>query len=132
MSLLGKPYLGCSALTDSILEYKMTRKINQQISFIAIRGLFFTLLILLCTPIEAAEVNQMEARELRKTGQILSLEKIIAIANSIKAGNILETELERKGAGYWYEVELLDTKGQVWELKLDAKTGKLIKLESED
>lgn len=110
----------------------MTKKINQWFSITAMRLLFLTLLILFCKLADAAEVNQMDARKLRETGQILSLEKIIAIAKSIKSGNVLETELERKGAGYWYEVELLDTKGQVWELKLDAKTGKLIKLESED
>jgi len=45
---------------------------------------------------------------------------------------VLETELEHKKGMYIYEVELLDAHSQVWEIKLDAKTGKLIKMELED
>lgn len=110
----------------------MTKRINQWFSVTAMILLFFVILISFNRHVEAAEINQAEARKLRESGHILSLERIIAIAKSIKSGNILETELERKGGEYRYEVELLDAKGQVWELKLDAKTGKLIKLESED
>lgn len=71
-------------------------------------------------------------RQMRESGQILPLEKISAAAKAIKPGEILETELEQKAGGYVYEVEILDAAGQVWELKLDAATGKLIKMESED
>ena len=41
-------------------------------------------------------------------------------------------ELEKKGGRYIYEVELLNNNDEVWEVKLDAKTGELIKLEIED
>jgi uncharacterized membrane protein YkoI len=95
------------------------------ISFIAI-GLNMAI------PFVGAEEGQVTVRKLQESGQILSLEKITKFANAVKPGEILDTELERKKGRYIYEVELLDTKGQVWELKLDAKTGELIKLEIED
>ena len=83
-------------------------------------------------PFATAEEGQVTVRKLQESGQILSLEKIAKLANAVKPGEILETELENKKGRYIYEVELLDTQGKVWELKLDAKTGKLIKLEIED
>lgn len=78
-----------------------------------------------------ADDSQHAARKLRTSGQILSLEKIHEKANLIKPGKILETELENKKGLFIYEIELLDNMGVVWELKLDAKTGKLIKLEED-
>ncbi|WP_047535468.1 PepSY domain-containing protein [Methylotenera sp. N17] len=82
-------------------------------------------------PISAGE-SPATARKLSASGQILSLEKITKAAKALKPGEILETELERKHGAYVYEVEILDDKGLVWELKLDAKTGKLIKMEQDD
>lgn len=80
----------------------------------------------------SADEGQAAARRLSASGTILPLEKITESARKVKPGQILETELERKGNGYIYEIEILDAQGQVWEVKLDARTGKLIKLESED
>ncbi|MDO9150077.1 MAG: PepSY domain-containing protein [Methylotenera sp.] len=79
-----------------------------------------------------ADSNQQTARQLLSAGEILPLEKIIKLAKEIKPGEVLETELERKKGRHIYEVEILDAHSQVWEIKLDAKTGKLIKLELED
>ena len=78
-----------------------------------------------------ADISQSTARKLSASGQILPLETIHTKAKSIKAGKILETELESKKGLYVYEVELLDVHGTVWEIKLDAKTGALIKLEQD-
>lgn len=72
------------------------------------------------------------ASALAAKGQILSLEKISRLAKSYKPGEILEVELEKKHGRYRYEVEILDTSSQVWELKLDAKTGQLLKMELDD
>ncbi len=72
------------------------------------------------------------AGQLAAKGQILSLEKISRLAKSHKPGEILEVELEKKHGRYLYEVEILDARSQVWELKLDAKTGQLLKMELDD
>ncbi len=89
-------------------------------------------LLLLSSSAAVSDEDQAVARKLRASGQILSLEKIYELAKTIKQGEILETELEKKHNRYVYEVELLDKNGQVWEVKLDAKTGQLIELENED
>lgn len=80
-------------------------------------------------PVHAMDIAPAEARALVKSGYILSFEKIASHALAIKPGDILETELEFKKDRYIYEVEVLDAKGNVWELKLDASTGELIKIE---
>lgn len=80
------------------------------------------------------DIDHIEARKLQDAGEILSFEKIAAVARSHKAGDILETELEknRKTGLFIYEVEILDAKGMVWELDINAKTGDLIKIEADD
>ena len=93
--------------------------------------LVFSILILFNPMPTHADIDQATARKLRSSGQILPLEKIHTKAKTIKAGKILETELETKKGQYIYEVELLDNKGIVWEIKLNAKTGQLIKLEED-
>jgi len=76
--------------------------------------------------------EQEEARNLQQRGDILSLEQILQNARQHHEGRILEAELERERGVYVYEVELLDEQGQVWEMKLDAISGELIKEEQED
>jgi uncharacterized membrane protein YkoI len=86
-----------------------------------------------CAPPAAmADENHVTARRLREAGEIRSLEEISAKARAAKPGEILETELERSRGRYVYEVEILDAQGQVWELKLDAKTGELLGMEIDD
>jgi len=80
----------------------------------------------------SADEGQEVARKLSASGEILPLEKIAKSALAIKPGRILDSDLERKGKAYVYEIDVLDARGQVWEVELDAKSGKLIKLESED
>lgn len=77
------------------------------------------------------DISQDKAKSLLKSGEILSLEKIHQKANLIQPGKIIESELEKKEKHYIYEIEVLDSKGVVWELKLDAKTGQLIKIEED-
>lgn len=93
--------------------------------------LTFSVVLLTIHPVNSGE-SPATARKLSAAGEILSLEKITKAAKALKPGEILETELERKHGIYVYEVEILDDKGLVWELKLNAKTGKLIKMEQDD
>jgi uncharacterized membrane protein YkoI len=83
-------------------------------------------------PRATADDDHVVARKLRDAGEILPLEQIIQRARAVKPGELIETELERKHGRYVYEVEILDQGGQVWEIKLDARTGELIKLERDD
>jgi uncharacterized membrane protein YkoI len=106
------------------------------IFYIALKPMTFSLLLVSClltvNPIVSfADKSQDIARKLSASGQILPLEIIYEKAQAIKSGKILEAELEVKGRQYIYEVELLDDNGLVWEIELDAKTGKLIKMEED-
>ena len=79
-----------------------------------------------------ADDDSHDAARLSKAGEILPLEKILEYARAEHRGKVLETELERKQGRYVYEVELLDEQGVVWEVKLDAKTGAVIKTKRDD
>lgn len=79
-----------------------------------------------------ADSDHMEARRLVETGSILPLERVLESVHRRWSGRILEVELERKRGGYIYEIELLDDQGAVWEMKIDAVTGKLLETEQED
>jgi uncharacterized membrane protein YkoI len=73
-----------------------------------------------------------DAKRLKEAGDIQPLEQILAKARAAKPGRVIETELERKAERYVYEIEIVDNAGVVWELKFDAKSGELLKSESEN
>lgn len=87
---------------------------------------------LLFHPLAGSGESPATARKLSTSGEILSFEKISNLARTYKPGKILEVELEKKRGRYVYEVEILDSQSLVWELKLDAKNGQLLKLEQDD
>jgi hypothetical protein len=89
-------------------------------------------LLIFGMPNVIAEEDHVVARKLQESGQIMSFEKIADYARAAKAGELLETELELKKGNYIYEVEILDSVGKVWELKLNAKTGELLQIEVDD
>ena len=96
------------------------------------RALTAAICATLAAPAAFADSDHELARKLRASGEILPLEQIIERARAAKAGEIIETELERKQGRYVYEVEILDGAGQVWELELDARTGELLEIEHDD
>jgi uncharacterized membrane protein YkoI len=73
-----------------------------------------------------------KAKQLKDAGEILPLETVIKTATSNKPGRVIEAELKSSRGGYVYEIELVDKSGVVWELKYDAKTGKLLSTKEED
>lgn len=92
------------------------------------------MLIMLAMPWQILQADQDadRARMLKQRGDILPLEQVIESAMAVKPGQILETELDEDDGRYVYELEILDERGQVWELELDASTAELLELESED
>lgn len=100
--------------------------------WMALFALVLVLLALIYLPRADSGESATSAGRLSAKGDILSLEKISQKARSYKPGEILEVELEKKHGRYIYEVEILDAASQVWELKLDAKSGQLLKMEQDD
>ena len=88
--------------------------------------------VALATVAMASERDQDRARELSEAGTIMPLEQILAQTRERYAGRVLETELEKKDSGYYYEVEIVDAEGVVRKLKYDAATGELLSDKKDD
>lgn len=96
----------------------MKQQLKYLVSLIAL-FVFFTQLTL-------ADTDYNQAKKMLDAGEILSLEQILTKVSKHTPGRILELELEIEGEQPLYEIELIDTEGIVWELKVNAKTAKLI------
>jgi uncharacterized membrane protein YkoI len=98
-----------------------------------LRRLARLLIVLLPMAAQADAPDAELARRLVESGRILPLEQLLERVRAIRAGVLLEAELEYESdhQTYVYEIELLDDAGQVWELELDAETGELIELAPE-
>ncbi len=93
---------------------------------------FLIILTLLAPLLVIADGDHERAKALFESGEILSLEQILKNIRDEYPGRLLEIKLEQKKKMVIYEVELLDEQGRVWELKLDAVTGELLKREQDD
>jgi uncharacterized membrane protein YkoI len=80
----------------------------------------------------SADDSYLEARRLAAEGEIQPLSSILDRIQTEQPGSILEVELHREEGRMIYELEILDTKGDVWELKVDAVSGDILKREAED
>jgi uncharacterized membrane protein YkoI len=78
-----------------------------------------------------ADTDYDTARKLREAGDILPLETILHKLEQTHPGKVLEVELEKEHDRVIYEIELLDGNGKVWELKVDARSGEMLKQKQE-
>lgn len=67
-----------------------------------------------------------EALRLRRSGEILPLERIIERARTRQAGTLVEAELDRKHGRIVYELEFITDLGEHRKLWFDARTGEPI------
>jgi len=81
---------------------------------------------------EETEPAHDHARRLREEGSIVALATVADAAQRVRAGELLEVELKHRRGHYIYKVEILDTEGQVWELKFDARDGNFLEEEADD
>jgi uncharacterized membrane protein YkoI len=86
---------------------------------------------LLGSHLALADADYDTARKLREAGDILPLETILRKVGKTHPGKVLEVELEKNHGKIFYEIELLDPKGKVRELKVDPRTGEIIKQKEE-
>jgi len=71
-------------------------------------------------------------RSLTLRGEILSLQELLKRVRRHRRGRVLDIELQKWRAGYIYELLLVDDRGRVWEMKLDAASGELLEQHGED
>ena len=86
----------------------------------------------LVSPATAKDLDHDDAREMVQSGDIMPLETLLNQVGKSHPGKVLEVEMERKRGRVIYELEVLDKDGQVWELRFDAASGRLLKQERED
>jgi uncharacterized membrane protein YkoI len=76
-----------------------------------------------------------EVREALRRGEILPLVKILAIASEQVPGDVIEVELEDelddKARALVYEIKILTSTGRVREVKIDARSGKVLSIEDD-
>jgi uncharacterized membrane protein YkoI len=77
-----------------------------------------------------AEKDHDRARRAFQGGEIRSLSEILAELKPELGGEVIEVELERRrGGGYRYKFKILPSSGRMWEVHVDAATGRIIKRE---
>ncbi len=98
-------------------------------SALAVSSLFAVMLL---SPwAHAGHDDHVEAHALLQRGEILPLQKILAIVQKRVPGDVIEVELEDHHHGWEYEVKVLTGEGRVLEVKLNAGSGKIRKIEDD-
>ena len=77
------------------------------------------------------DIDQDDAMRLKQAGEILPLESILATARQHHNGKVIGVELEREHHTLIYEIKVLDNSGELWEMKINAKDGKLLQDEED-
>jgi len=79
-----------------------------------------------------ADIDQDDAIRLKQAGEILPLETILKTARQHHDGKVIGVELEREHNILIYEIKILDDNGELWEIKVNAKDGRLLQQEEDD
>ena len=82
---------------------------------------------LLASAALADSITPERVRALVERGDILPLEQIMKINESLLAGRIIEVELERERGSYLYEIKVLPADGRSREFKIDARSGQVVR-----
>jgi len=85
------------------------------------------------SPTLAGGVSQQDVLELRRSGAILPFEEILGFVYQRYPGAaIVEVELEEEDGQLIYEIEIYTAEGQLRELELNARDGRILEDELED
>ena len=74
-----------------------------------------------------ADDDHIKAKRLLELGDIVSMEQILNKVRQSHQGRVLEIDLEEKDGRYLYEIELVDSEGEVRKFYFDAKSGEEVK-----
>ncbi|MBB6093589.1 putative membrane protein YkoI [Povalibacter uvarum] len=70
-------------------------------------------------------------RSALQRGEALPLTRILSIAQQAVPGDVIEVEIETKKDALIYEIKVLTANGRVREVKIDARTGSILKIEDD-
>ncbi len=91
---------------------------------------FCTALALLSTPITGitgGERDHDRARQALKAGEVMPLVTILERVARQHPGQVMAVELERNDGAWIYELRVLEPGGGLIKLKVDARTGAILK-----
>jgi uncharacterized membrane protein YkoI len=71
------------------------------------------------------------AREALRRGEILPLTRILPIVQQRVPGDVIKIKLDDDEKRIEYEVKVLTPNGRVIEVELDARTGRILKIEED-
>ena len=77
------------------------------------------------------KADQRAASAALARGEILPITRVLAIATERVPGDVLKVKLERESFGFKYEVKILTGGGRVREVEVDARTGRILKIEDD-
>ena len=81
---------------------------------------------------EDGDQSYDRARRAKESGQALTLEEIFKRATERFPGRVVDAELESKGGIFIYELKILNAKGRLIKVHLDARHGTILKAEDDD
>lgn len=93
-----------------------------------LRPQFAAIAIALLLPLPAAvsaQVDSREQNELRQEverGDVRTLPEILAVVGEKVPGDVVKVEIEHDGDRWIYEFRVVDDKGRVFEVHVDART----------
>ena len=90
----------------------------------------FAALLAAGTAAPASATDHDRARRAVEEGRILPLKDILARAQAVAPGQVIEAELEDKGGLVIYEIKVLTGDNRVMKLFYNAATGELLKTRS--
>lgn len=80
---------------------------------------------------ERKRAEQDAIRSAVQRGELLSLPRVLSIAQKRVAGDVVKVELEYESTGIEYEVKILTASGRVREVEIDAHTGRVLRIEDD-
>ena len=89
-------------------------------------------ILILVSSTASADQDHREARRLREQGVILPFDAIVGRLLAERRGRVLDVALQQNAGGYVYAIEILDPKGVVWDIELDAATGRKLRERREE
>ena len=77
-------------------------------------------------PARARDDDHERARAAMQAGEIRPLAELLAAIEARYVGRVIETELDREDGRWVYSFKLLPPTGRVFELEVDAATGRVL------
>lgn len=97
-------------------------------------GSVITTSVFASTPDNSSKTEVSDVQEQKQLEKEATITKKDATSTALKEvkGEVAETELENEDGTVVYGVEITDNKGKEYDVKIDAKTGEVLKVEAGD